>query len=57
MNIKINGDAKMQYSNWEMTRCPHGRIYWIRWQWKDGLTIEDSQPESSRNSCKICKGE
>jgi len=45
----------MKYSKWERTRCPHGRIYWGRWQWKDNQLIEDSEPDFSRNGCKLCR--
>jgi len=49
----------MKYSKFERMKCPHGRIYWGRWEWDEttGQTIEDSHPDFSRNGCKLCNGD
>ena len=46
----------MKYSKRERCRCPHGKIYWMRWQWEDNSSIENSEPDGYCN-CKLCKQE
>jgi hypothetical protein len=41
-------------TKWERDKCPHGKFRWVRWTYPDYSTVEDSVPEYSSCSCKLC---